>query len=381
MNHVIVIAQIGISLMVVELVKMKKLILFFIFFIPIAYAFTGSSASYQTTANIGLGGVLEQSSNNYITEGEMVYQPIGLFQSINYRTYLGPYYLAYYLVGADRDGDGIPDDVDDCPDDYGTLDYNGCTAAISVQADRHTVGAGSKPGSTKESLANLEIKAYDKSKGSCAADIGISWQNYAEIVENCTPIITRATDETGNVLIGMMPGDYLIIGQNGTDKHLGVSAGITTGMTMEKYLQQIIKADGEKVSAKYTKKEGSLLLIIEPEYIIWDGTEELYPFVFDSIGDWEITATVAPPEGFVADYDALTEEITSEVEAVQFTITDIGSDWVPTEMEYEIKHKGKKEKIKTKIGVAMSKELAKKKGLDTKEKREKKGFKGLKVFE
>ena len=53
----------------------------------------------------------------------------------------------------------------------------------------------------------------------------------------------------------------------------------------------------------------------------------------------------------------------------------------PTEMEYEISHKGKKEKVKTKIGVAMSKELAKNKNLDTKEKREKKGFKDLKVFE
>ena len=39
---------------------------------------------------------------------------------------------------------------------------------------------------------------------------------------------------------------------------------------------------------------------------------------------------MSPPEGFVADADNLSEEVNSEVEAVQFTITDVGSDWVPT---------------------------------------------------
>lgn len=66
---------------------------------------------------------------------------------------------------------------------------------------------------------------------------------------------------------------------------------------------------------------------------------------------------------------------------MQYLLEGNKTDWVPTEMEFEIRHKGKKEKIKTKIEVAMSKGLAKKKGLDTKEKREKKGFKGLKVLD
>lgn len=122
-------------------------------------------------------------------------------------------------------------------------------------------------------------------------------------------------------------------------------------------------------------------MIIEPEYILWDNQTEMYPFVFESSGNWSVTTTVSPPEGFVADYDSLSEDVNTEVEVVQFHVTDIGSDWIPTEMAYEITHKGKKEKIKTKIGVAMSKELAKEKGLKKKEDREKRGFKELKVFE
>jgi hypothetical protein len=128
------------------------------------------------------------------------------------------------------------------------------------------------------------------------------------------------------------------------------------------------------VPAKYKKKTGSELLIIEPEYVEWDGTEELYPFIFDSVGDWTITTSVSPPEGFVADTESLTEEVNTELEALQFTITDIGSEWVDTEVTHDLEHKGKKEKVKSKIGCKLSKKLAKEKGLTRfgKEKKEKK---------
>ena len=68
-------------------------------------------------------------------------------------------------------------------------------------------------------------------------------------------------------------------------------------------------------------------------------------------------------EGFVADHDALSTEVNNDLKSVQFTITDIGSDWVSTDVEHEITHKGKKEKIKSKVGVKLSKKLAKAKGM------------------
>lgn len=90
--------------------KKKKLLALIILIIPVTFAFTGSSANYQIIGNIGLGAVIEQSSTNYITQGEMVNQLIGLFQSANYESYLGP----YPLLGIDSDGDGIPDIYDNC---------------------------------------------------------------------------------------------------------------------------------------------------------------------------------------------------------------------------------------------------------------------------
>jgi hypothetical protein len=268
-------------------------------------------------------------------------------------------------------GDGIDNDCDPSTPDVAVVD----PGFIAILAHTHTVGAGSYPGSTKEPLEDLSLRIYDMSEGSCVKmRYGVSWQHYPDIWWGCNPAVTEGvTDTEGMVTLAVPPGTYLVIGmqdpddtpRSGDEIYIGNSVGdVTTGITVAKYLQIIVKANGKKVPAKYTRKTGSELLIIEPEYVEWDGTEELYPFVFESVGDWGVTTSVAPPEGFVADNESLSEEVTSEVEAVQFVIKDIGSEWVDTQVEHDLDHKGKKEKVKSKIGVKLSKELAKQKGLD-----------------
>ena len=39
--------------------------------------------------------------------------------------------------------------------------------------------------------------------------------------------------------------------------------------------------------------------------------------MFDSDGDWDVTVSVAPPDGFIADYDQLSEDVDSEVEGLK----------------------------------------------------------------
>ena len=312
--------------------------------------------------------------------------------------------LVNFNIVGDRDGDGYAYPGPDCDDDNAAInpgavddsnngideDCNPATPVaeappapgfIQVQADKHTVGGGSRPGSSKEGIKVL-MRVYDKSQGSCAAtNYGISWQHYPSIWAGCgqTWVSDGTTGEDGAALIKVPPGNYLMIGvydedgslfatppaYSGDEIYIGRSVGeVTSGQTVEKYLQVIVKANGKKAPGKYKRRTGSDLLIIEPEYVEWDGTEELYPFIFESVGDWEITTAVAPPEGFVADHDNLSEEVTSEIEAVQFVITDIGSEWIATGVVHDVTHKGKKEKIKSKIGVKLSKKLAKQKGLD-----------------
>ena len=56
----------------------------------------------------------------------------------------------------------------------------------------------------------------------------------------------------------------------------------------------------------------------------------------ESVGDWSVSTSVTPPEGFEADHDSLSEQVTNEFEAVQFVLTDVGSDWVPTQVKQVI---------------------------------------------
>jgi hypothetical protein len=51
------------------------------------------------------------------------------------------------------------------------------------------------------------------------------------------------------------------------------------------------------------------------------------------------------------------------LEAIQFTITDEGSEYKETKVKYKIKHKNKTINIESKIGIKLSKKLAKEKGL------------------
>lgn len=310
--------------------------------------------------------------------------------------------VAFTIVG-DADGDTVPfpadcDDTDpqvypgaaEIPNDGKDNDCDPATADIpvqplvdpgfvQVQADLHTVGAGSKPGSTKSGI-KVYLRVYDKSAGSCMAGYGVSWQHYPTVWGSCKSWVAAGVTDasTGSTTIEVPPGDYALIGLYDADDsialfgtfsddevYIGRSVGVVeSGQTVDKYLQVIKKVNGKKVPGKYKKRTGSELWIIEPEYVEWDGEEEYYPFIFESVGDWDVTTAVAPPEGFVADHDVLAEVVTSEIEAVQFKITDIGSDWVATGVVHEVKHKGKKEKIKSKVGVKLSKKLAKKKGLD-----------------
>ena len=106
------------------------------------------------------------------------------------------------------------------------------------------------------------------------------------------------------------------------------------------------------------------MLIIEPEFIVWDNTEQLYPFVFETVGDWGVTATVGPPDGFVADQDSLSAEVTNEIEAVQFTITEVGSDLVPTPTTFDVTNNGRFERIHSQVGIFLTAEYARSRGFD-----------------
>jgi hypothetical protein len=174
---------------------------------------------------------------------------------------------------------------------------------------------------------------------------------------------------TGQCTIDLPPGDYIVIAADATKTvlpdPLGVSASdLVCGEVKQKHLQQIVKANGNKVAGKTTRLTGSELLIIEPEFIVWDDTEQLYPFVFETIGDWSVTTSVTPPEGFVANYDSLSTQVDNELGAVQFTITEVGSDLVPTGTTFHVQHNGQSHTVHGQVGIMLTPEYAQSRGFN-----------------
>lgn len=251
-------------------------------------------------------------------------------------------------------------------------------SSIQVSVCLLQIGGGPTPGATKKPLIDVPVHLIKRSDIKDPDYYPINHKTYGIIYEFVDPFRTSFTvlpyhgAKEGVAKFENVPqDDYVVLAvynESQDFKHMGsqIPADDPDWMTdapIEKHLMVMEKFNKKKVPGKTTRRKGSDLLITEPEFVLWDSEEEQYPFVFETIGEWGITASVSPPEGFVADYSSLEAEVANEMEAVQFTITDVGSKWKETEVKYKIKHKGKTETIKSKIGVKLSKKLAKEKGV------------------
>jgi len=318
---------------------------------------------------------------------------------------------AFFCASADLDNDGsfAPEALNgngvDC-DDTNSAVYPGAAeipdnnvdencdgvveftpgGTVNIEVDVHQIGGGNFPPVSTLDGAGVQIRAYDKARP-CVQQYDVSaWQHRRPLVldTSCPADKATFTDTNGLATFELTPGDWAFVAiyppgsepslddsppgspNDGSSTVYGVTAvdGVASAETYNSLIKFMFNTSSNKTNpASWKKRSGSVLLIVQPDYIEWDGTEALYPIIFDSVGDWTVTTSVAPPEGFVADQEILSADVINEVEAVQFTITDIGSDWVSTGITYEVKHKNKTEKIKSKIGVKLSKELAKKKNM------------------
>jgi hypothetical protein len=135
--------------------------------------------------------------------------------------------------------------------------------------------------------------------------------------------------------------DYLktaVVGDPLYSSYPVVSA--TAGTTRSVPLSIVATFQGKLVPGKRLEEYGSYLAIVEPEFMDWTDPVEQYPFILVAEGDWGVETSVTPPEGFVADQPVLSTEVVDDLSALQFTLTDIGSDWTETGITHVIKHKG-----------------------------------------
>jgi len=260
--------------------------------------------------------------------------------------------------GASEDGGevGVDDDCNpDTPDPDGVPEPRG---TIALHALKYLVGQGSYPSVLPEPLANMPVKIMDMSQGSCVAQLGFNWPNYDTVWRNCPAAGSGVTDSSGDLWTTLLPGEYAILGVSDPNPavqrdelYVRGTAVVSADTTQHVSVQAFVTPTGKFVPGLSTRRTGSELIIVEPEYIEWTGTEEFYPFVFRSVGDWNVSTSVSPPEGFVADHDVLETDVISSLRAVQFVVTDVGSEWKETKVHHKIRHRGKIKILKSKIGV------------------------------
>ena len=242
---------------------------------------------------------------------------------------------------------------------------------IDVSATLFNVGSGNKPKVGKTPINRMRIEMYALAE--VPDDLKpVNHKMYALVSGSdlVGPVQVRFTGSDGRAAFGPVPqSDYVLIGiyRDSTDtRFVGAKIAVDDAnwaTQIRKKLNVMILPNGDKVTGKTRRLTGSELLITQPEYIEWDSSEELYPFIFESEGEWGVTTTVEPPEGFVADQDALSATVDNELEAVQFTVTDIGSDWVETGVTYPIAHTNNTNTIQHTHSKNLEQNRAKKKNL------------------
>ena len=251
---------------------------------------------------------------------------------------------------------------------------------LIIRSDRYKVGPGNHPAVEKQPHNGVKVRVFNYPEGTCCGQrFGPTWHYYESIwksgeLGDCCSIQTEGITgykkpgvegEQGAVTFSLPPGDYLVIGKPEDENvYMGVRAVVLkSDRVLEKYLPHIINAKGETLPGKFAEISEADLLIIEPEYVEWDGAQEYYPIIFDASGNWTVTALLNPPEGFMPDHNSFNQKLNNETKAVQFKLTEKGATWKETKIGYIIQHQGKAERVTGKIDVKLSERLAEKKGL------------------
>ena len=256
-------------------------------------------------------------------------------------------------VENDKDDDGIPDETDNCPDianpdqkdidndgfgdmcDVCPLDYendvdgdtfcvsdgdcndndalinpaalevcgdsidNDCNGQgdegiITVKAVLYTLGTyKDRFGRTRISLSSrlrtttpitdMEVRVYDRSGGSCSRVRRMPWMTYRYFWENCEEEYSCTTDENGICNIEVDDGNYLLISkytEGGYPRYHGTSLGrISCFDEKTKKIKMINTSRGLPIISRITESLSS-----DDE-----GGKEVALFVYDMIGDWDIS--------------------------------------------------------------------------------------------
>lgn len=239
----------------------------------------------------------------------------------------------------DDDNDNVLDVLDACQYVSGIAAYKGCPYAEKPVVDLQIVDQtksgvcgykNGKPQSTcKQPLSSITVKAFNRQAPEFVSTF--TSRPARNLLNNIYEsdigkVGACVTDPTGTCVIGVpAPNDGLLIAKF-VDAATGqtvytakftnfesdddeeeddddYSSAAQTMITKRLHISKLIKKDSSvKYSAGLAQViTGSKLVVMHPEYTVWTGVQELYPFVFESADVWNVNICMSVPPGYVID--------------------------------------------------------------------------------
>lgn len=316
------------------------------------------------------------------------------------KTYITVSGLAFSALAEfeDPDNDGIAAPADACPNVAGPSNYQGCPFADKTNLILHTVDqqksgiCGFKPdgkpnSECKKPLNDVVVKVFDRENADFIAAYGsmhpdklslnVIYESGVAQIGQCTTdatgsctsgedhagkflVIAKYVDGTKSVYVGKFKnfkdGDKAFKEEDDDSDNDVVATATKTLIEKNLRILKTIKKDGtvKYEAGKMTVLTGSRLDVLRPEYTLWDGTAQLYPFVLTSSGDWTVDVCLQVPTGYAIE-GILNEEgtiittsncnqsfISDQTVVFLFSVVDIGSPEPTLGLNLTTTHKGKK---------------------------------------
>jgi hypothetical protein len=255
------------------------------------------------------------------------------------------------------------------------------SATITVYSALYTTGSGNHPTVSKSAL-DVALKVYDRN---IVGPRNFSQTNYSTVWNSTTGVVANVSVSSpesvtlGSGLVNKYTitvpayGNYLVVGQStiSSSYYSGSSHVVYTARKVGGHVSgdilsyifdddveeditpcsnniirfhQILKDQRGKLTEADTHQEyGSLMMVVTPVALSFDDSVAYLPVVYESVeGDWSVSVSADPPYGFYAEPSgSLSTSVTdSVINAVQFAVTDTGSEWTFTRLTHKIFHKG-----------------------------------------
>ena len=233
-----------------------------------------------------------------------------------------------------------------------------CSTVVTVEANFTQKGSSTAKkvpvqGARVLMLAKSEVQAVCQN----LLDANCVWSNFPAGTPT-EPVVTTDSNGQANVISGRSdPNGWAIYVdlQGATADSKPINAGTfkiavsNSECAPEKRFQVILVSDGATTTAmsqRQQRYQGSILDVIYPESVQWDGYNFLYPFIFISDSNWEVNVCGSVPEGYrIVGSPCVQLFVANQTKVIFFDITEVGSPEPTLSLRGNVKRGNKVQKL------------------------------------